>query len=119
MTPPFNAALTATPYERLMDPGTLPIISPGATKAVREQLRTEHHEEQRVFDNHHNMDDALKAQVIDTVHDTYLCEMGNTYTGYLGVSQHATYLAISLIDTEKSHNTEKSHQPTSKNANAR
>ena len=31
------------------------------------------------------MDDALKTQIIDTVEDTYLCEMRHKYTGYLGV----------------------------------
>jgi hypothetical protein len=32
------------------------------------------------------MDDALKNQVIDTINDTYLNELRNKYTGYLGVS---------------------------------
>ena len=32
------------------------------------------------------MEDALKTQVIDTVNDTYLCELRNKYTGYMGVS---------------------------------
>jgi hypothetical protein len=86
MTPPLYATSTATPYELPMDPSALPIIPGGATKTVREQLRAEHHENRRVFDNHHKMDDALKAQVIDTIQDTYLSEMQNKYTGYLGVT---------------------------------
>ena len=32
------------------------------------------------------MDDALKAQLIDSVDDTYLCEVRNKYTGYLGIN---------------------------------
>jgi hypothetical protein len=32
------------------------------------------------------MDDALKVQVIDTIHDTYICKMCNKYTGYLGIN---------------------------------
>jgi hypothetical protein len=32
------------------------------------------------------MDGALKTQVIDTIQDTYLSEMRNKYTGYLGVT---------------------------------
>jgi hypothetical protein len=32
------------------------------------------------------MDDELKAQVIDTINDTYLCELHNKHTGYLGIS---------------------------------
>jgi hypothetical protein len=86
MTPPLCAALTATAYKIPMDPGTLTIISAGAAKAVQEQLCREHHEEGRVFDNHHKMDNALKAQVINTIQETYLCEIRNKYTGYFGVT---------------------------------
>jgi hypothetical protein len=32
------------------------------------------------------MDDTLKGQVIDTIHDIYICEMRNKYTGYLGIT---------------------------------
>jgi hypothetical protein len=38
------------------------------------------------------MDDALKAQVIDTIQDTSVCEMRNKYTGYLGVT------SLNLLD---------------------
>jgi hypothetical protein len=69
-----------------MNPGALPIIPAGAAKTVREQVRAEHLENRRVFYNHHNMDDALKAQVIDTIQDPYLSEMRNKYTGYLEVT---------------------------------
>jgi hypothetical protein len=88
MTPPLYAILlTNIPYEPPMDPGALPNIPPAANKAVRELTCMEHHEEQRIFDNHHDLDDALKAQVIDTIQDTYICEMRNKYhTGYLGVT---------------------------------
>jgi hypothetical protein len=86
MTPPLYATLTETPYELPDDPGPLPVIPAGATKTVREQIRAEHNENRRVFDNHHNMDGALKTQVIDTIQDTYLSEMRNKYTGYLGVT---------------------------------
>jgi hypothetical protein len=66
-----------------MDPGVLPIIPAGATKAVQEQLRMEQHEEQeQIFANHHKMDYAFKAQGINTIQDTYLCKMRNKYTGY-------------------------------------
>ena len=32
------------------------------------------------------MDDALKAQLINSVDDAYLCEVRNKYTGYLGIT---------------------------------
>jgi hypothetical protein len=90
MTPPLYVTLTTnTPYETPIDPGALPIIPPSAPKAVQEQLHTEHYEEQRVFDNHLNMDNALKAQVINTIQaDNHLYEMQNEWTRYLGVTTH-------------------------------
>ena len=86
MSPPLYATLTATPYISPHDPGTIPIIPPQSTAPAREQIRTQHKEDRRIFDNHNNMDDALKAQVIDTIDDTYICEMRNKYTGYLGIT---------------------------------
>jgi len=86
MSPPLYATLTATPYISPDDPGALPIIPPAATTPAREQIRIIHKEQRHIFDNHHNMDDALKAQVIDTINDTYICELRNKYTGYLGIT---------------------------------
>ena len=86
MTNALYATLTATPYTAPIDPGVLPIIPLNATIAVRENLRVEHKEERRIYDNHINMDDALKGQVVDTIDETYICEIRNKYTGYLGVT---------------------------------
>jgi hypothetical protein len=86
MTPALYATLTPTPYVAPIDPGVLPIIPQNASAAVREGIRIQHKEDYQIYDNHINMDDALKGQVIDTVHDTYLCEMRNKYTGYLGIT---------------------------------
>jgi hypothetical protein len=38
------------------------------------------------FENHQNMNDALKAQVVDTMDDTYINELRNKCTGYLRLS---------------------------------
>jgi hypothetical protein len=86
MLPALYTTLTATPYTAPLDPGVLPTIPANTTVAAREQLCLEHKEVRRVYGNHVNMDDALKGQVIDTVHDTYICEMRNKYTGYLGIT---------------------------------
>jgi cell division septum initiation protein DivIVA len=86
MTTPLYATLTATPYIAPIDPGAIPNIPPGASSANRDIIRTAHTEARRIFDNHTNMDDALKSQVIDTINDTYICEMRNKYTGYLGIT---------------------------------
>jgi hypothetical protein len=86
MTQALYATLTATPYNAPPDPGTVPQIPGNANTAAREAIRIAHKEARRIYDNHVNMDDALKGQVIDTIDDTYLCEMRNKYTGYLGVT---------------------------------
>jgi hypothetical protein len=82
MTPILYATLSDTNYESPEDPGN-DIIAPAGRAADREHQRHAHKEERRIFENHQNMDDALKAQVIDTIEDTYLNELRNKYTGYL------------------------------------
>jgi hypothetical protein len=86
MNAPLYATLTATPYNAPADPGAAPIFAANATVARRELLTNQHKESRRIFENHVNMDDALKAQVIDAINDTYLCEMRHKYTGYLGIT---------------------------------
>ncbi len=86
MTPILYATLSADPYTNPADPGPTPNIPNNATATTRENRLLNHTEARRIYDNHQNMDDALKAQVIDTINDTYLCELRNKYTGYLGVS---------------------------------
>jgi hypothetical protein len=70
-------------------PGTTPNYAPATaseTAAMQETQQIQHKEEGRIYEKHQNMNDALKSQVIDTINDTYLCELRNKYTGYLGVS---------------------------------
>ena len=80
------STLTATPYTSPPYPGELPYIPLAATAPIWEVIRLQHTEERHVYDNHVNMDDALKSQVINAIHKTYICEMRNKYTGYLGVT---------------------------------
>jgi hypothetical protein len=86
MTDNLYTTLTATPYVTPIDPGVIPLIPNGATTVKRENLRIDHKEVRRIFDNHTNMDDALKAQIIDTIDDPYICEIRNKYIGYLGIT---------------------------------
>ena len=86
MTAGLYATLSPTAYEAPPDPGPTPVHANNASVNKREQTTVEHSEARRVFNNHANMDDALKAFVIDSIEDTYLCEMRNKYTGYLGVT---------------------------------
>ena len=80
------ATISAVPYSNPIDPGPEPLFPNNASTATKENRRTQHKEQRRIYTNHTDMDDALKGQIIDTVHETYLCEMRNKYTGYLGIS---------------------------------
>ena len=86
MTPALYATLSPSPYESPDDPGPTPNHTARATTEQRETNRIQHKEERRLYDNNNNMDDAIKSQIIDSVDDTYLCELRNKYTGYMGVS---------------------------------
>ncbi len=69
MQQPLYATLTATPYIEPAEPTVLPVYPPNTTAATREIIRAKHKEEQRIFSNHNNMDDALKAQLVDAIND--------------------------------------------------
>jgi hypothetical protein len=71
------------------DPGPIPIHAANATTAIRETDRLNHKAAQKLFNNHNNMSNALKTQIIDAVMDTYLGELRNRYTGYLGITPRA------------------------------
>jgi hypothetical protein len=86
MTPILYATLSNTPYDNLDDPGQIPMLPANASAAAQEASRIQHKEVRRIFDNNQSMDDALKAQIIDTIDDTFLCKLRNKYTGYLGIS---------------------------------
>jgi hypothetical protein len=86
VTPALYATLSATPYIAPPDPGPTPNHPNNVTAGVRETSRIQHKEDRRIFDNNTNMDNAIKSQIIDSINDTYLCELRNKYTGYMGVS---------------------------------
>ena len=78
--------LSATSYVAPIEPPLTPDVSSTATCASQQQLRDQHAEEQRIFTNHINMDDALKTQLLDAVEDPYVSELRNRYTGYIVVT---------------------------------
>ena len=64
----------------------MPVVPPTATNAARQQLRDQHTEEQHIYTNHVNMDDALKTQLLDAVENPYVSKLRYGYTGYMGVT---------------------------------
>ena len=83
-------------YTAPIDPGLLPPMAANLAVVTRETQKTAHEEARRIYENHTNMDDALKAQLVNSVYDTYLCEVRNKYTGYLGITTRD--LANHLLD---------------------
>ena len=75
MSPILYATISAVPYIQPADPGPEPLFPANASQATKDNRRTLHKQERRIFDHATNMEDALKAQVIDAVESTYLCEM--------------------------------------------
>ena len=86
MSAALYATLSNTPYEAPPDPGANPTHAIGASAEVRQTNFQNHKELRRIFDNHQSMEDALKAAIIDAVDDTYIGELRDKYTGYLGVT---------------------------------
>ena len=80
--------LSPTAYKAPVEPPLTPVVPPTATIAARQQLRDQHTEEQLIYTNHIDMDDALKTQLLDAVEDPYVSELRKWYTGYMGVTTH-------------------------------
>jgi hypothetical protein len=91
---------TATLHITPLDFGPLPIIPATVTTAAAcEQVCIKHKEARRICDNHINMDDALKGQVIDTIEDIRHCEVRNKHTSHLSVTTRD--LLDHLIDRDQ------------------
>jgi hypothetical protein len=86
MSTVLYATLSNQQYDTPADPGLPPVPPARATGAIIEENRISYASERKIYDNHTNMDDALKSQIIDAVNDVYLSEVRNKYTGYLGVT---------------------------------
>ena len=86
MKPELYTTLSAVPYDTPVDPGPIPIFEPGSSGLARQQVTNEFDEAKRIFENHYNMDLALKALIIEAVDTVYLEEKRDRYTGFLTVT---------------------------------
>ena len=92
MTPQLYSTLENTTYESPPDPGITPNHVTGASAAIRQTDFLVHKEERRIYNNHQTIEGALKSIIIDAVNEVYIGELGNKYTGYLGI------IACGLLD---------------------
>jgi len=73
-------------YETPFDPGPLPVYGRSGTAQARQDINNEFYENKRIFENHYNMDLALKALIIEAVDKVFLDEKYDRYTDFLTVS---------------------------------
>ena len=68
MKPEIYATLSATPYANPVDPGPHPTFAPNRnyTAAERQQMRDQHDEERRLYDNNTNMSPLHEYHVTQT-----------------------------------------------------
>ena len=78
------AKIPPTPYNALMDPGGTAQVPAQETTAVFSKLRYEHAEARCIFDNHNNMDVAIKTMVLVSVYGPYIFSLHNVFTWYMG-----------------------------------
>ena len=97
MKPALCSTLSEISYEIPLDPGPIPIYAPGSSGLARQQITNEFEESKRIFENHYNMDLALKALIIEAVDAVHLEEKRDRYSGFLTVT--ARDLMTHLIQT--------------------
>ena len=66
----FATLAPNTDYTAPIDPGLLPPMTSNLAVVTRKMRKTAHEEARLIYDNHTNMDDALKAQLINSVENT-------------------------------------------------
>ena len=85
------------PWEYNKDPGSIPTIPDKVTVTHLLRSNEKHCEARQNFENSATMDEALNRQVIETIEDTYIVELQNKYTGFMGINtidlfQHKMYI---------------------------
>ena len=86
ITPQLYTTLADTPYKIPPDPGITPIHAIVASAEIFQINFLIQKEEQRIFDNHQMMEDAIKSLIIDSVDNVCIGELRKKYTGYLGIT---------------------------------
>eukprot|EP00978_Attheya_sp_CCMP212_P040293 scaffold218329_cov33-Attheya_sp.AAC.1 len=71
MRPGLYATISPVPFVMPPNPGPAALIPPGTATAAREQMRDDHKQERRIYNNCVNCDNACKKQVLNAVDETY------------------------------------------------
>ena len=71
MKPELYQTLSNIPYAIPIDWGQIPQFTPGSSGLVYQQVTNEFEKAKWIFENHYNMDLALKALIIEAVDAVY------------------------------------------------
>ena len=86
MQPALYATLSTVADNTPTDPGPLPIFRRTDTDQARQETSNAFYENKRVFENHFNMDQALKLLIIEAIDAVYIDKIRDRYTAFLNVS---------------------------------
>ena len=116
MQPALYATLSTVAYNTPTDPGPLPIFRRTDTDQARQETSNEFYENKRVFENHFNMDQALKLLIIEAIDAVYIDERRDRYTAFLNVSardlmNHLLHRYGKITATDMKENKQKMEEP--------
>jgi hypothetical protein len=109
------------PFVAPVNPPAQPVHPEGSTAAQISEINRQHTENARIFRTYHNVDAALRNQLIAAVDDAYICSLSNATIGYGNTSVLAllthlydTYgqISASALDDNDTRMTTAWHPPT-------
>ena len=82
----YDTLVVVTPWEDPDDHSSSTTIATNATLYRRQQANETYGEALQIFENAATMDKNLKHQMFEIIEDTYITEIFNKYTGFMGVN---------------------------------
>ena len=83
-----------TPWEEPKEPGSITTIPQKTTVDHCQHSNETQVEAHHNFENFATMGEALEHQVTETIEDTYIAELRNRYTGFMGVNMMAANMVM-------------------------
>ena len=109
IAPAIYATHSQVAFVAPVNPGLLPIIPVNATVAATSELVRQHTESKRAWREYHDVDKALKQQLLGAVDDVYVRTLRNRLTGYSSTTvwqllDHLLTTYGRITPTDLSHN---------------
>jgi hypothetical protein len=112
ISPAVYTTLSAILFVPPINPGAAPALAAGGTEAQISATIRDHKEALRVWREYHNVDSALKQQLIGTVDRLYLRMLQHCHTGFANVTscqliRHLLRTYGNITPTDLAHNDQK------------